>query len=241
MILSGHQPCYLPGLQFFNKVMHSDAFMYVPHCQYQAKSWHSHNYICTSKLIVPTHSTLGNSLFEVTIDYSETWQRKHLRAIELAYSKTPFFKQYYEELSLLLNNKYGSLAELNIALTDWLAEELNCGPYDKCFYTQTPDLAQYADPVDMLIAMCKSVGCDEYLSNQGAKVYITPAAEARMGEAGIRHRWLKFTDPDYGQGSVDINGERLVDVNGGRFSGLDILFTRGPGAAKIIKEAGSIA
>ena len=48
-ILSGHQPIAL-----------SRQFVFVPHCDYQPKSWHSHNYIRgTAKplnLSVPVHA-----------------------------------------------------------------------------------------------------------------------------------------------------------------------------------------
>lgn len=228
MILSGHQPCYLPGLQFFNKVMHSDAFIYVPHCQYLAGSWHSHNFICTGKLTVPVHATLGQSIQEVTIDYTKTWQRKHLHAVELAYSKTPFFGQYHEELRWILNTRHSNLAHLNIALTEWLAEELDCGPYDKLFYTHR---THSTDPIDMIIEMCKSVDADTYLSNGGAVAYIGPDQEKRMLDAGIIHRWQWWNPPEYGQEHKHNNGWLSV---------LDILFHKGPEAIPIIRDSGGI-
>ena len=45
VILSGHQPVYLPGIVVLTKIALSDACMLVGHCQFQNKSWHSRNYI----------------------------------------------------------------------------------------------------------------------------------------------------------------------------------------------------
>src|SRR5271154_425751 len=106
MILSGHQPCYLPGIQLFCKMMHSDAFMHVPHSQYVHGSWHSHNFIRTGRLVVPTHSTLGESIAATKIDNSKHWQRKHLRAIELAYGNQPYFKRYFRDLEEIITHPF---------------------------------------------------------------------------------------------------------------------------------------
>lgn len=233
MILCGHQPSYLPGLQFFSKVMHSDAFMYVPHCQYVAGSWHTHNFIRTGRITVPVHATLGDSLNEVKIDYTKNWQRKHLRAIEMAYVGSDFFRTYYNDLHSIINFKYPNLAKLNIALIDYLTQALGCGKFDKCFYTSSNGShLNNSNPIDMIVSMCKQVNCDTYLSNEGSHAYIDNMAEKRMADSGITHRWFTFTDPDYGQGENSPNERRL--------SVLDILFTQGPRAAPMIYAAGGI-
>ena len=45
MILSGHQPVFLPGIILFNKMALSDQFMYVGHVQFSPKSWQQRNRI----------------------------------------------------------------------------------------------------------------------------------------------------------------------------------------------------
>ena len=45
MILSGHQPVYLPGIILFSKMALSDQFMYVGHVQFSPKSWQQRNRI----------------------------------------------------------------------------------------------------------------------------------------------------------------------------------------------------
>jgi hypothetical protein len=233
MILSGHQPCYLPGLQFFSKVMHSDAFMHVPHCQYLAGSWHSHNFIHSGKLVVPIHATLGQAIDEVKVDYSQSWRRKHCRAIELTYSKFPYFAEHWPDIQWFIEEPWDSLALLNMNLTEYLMEALGCGRFRTKIYTSRyyESIFRAEDPIDMLIAMCKAVGCDTYLSNEGAHAYIDNVAEKRMADAGITHRWFTFVHPYYGQD---------IAPNQGRLSVVDLLFTQGPEAAKIIKAAGSI-
>ena len=234
MILSGHQPGYLPGLQLFNKIMLSDAFMYVPHCQYQAKSWHSHNYIRTGKLIVPVHSTLGDAICDVKINYSTPWRRKTLRSIEMAYGRSPYFGDFFPDIKFVIENQWASLATLNMNLMDYLMGWLNCDKFSKCIYSSLNRGRRGwpKDPIQMIIDMCRSVDCDTYLSNKGAEAYIGPAEEARMAAQGITHLWQDWQDPDYGQPRI---------VNDGRLSVLDALFTLGPKAYSTIFGAGAVA
>ena len=231
MILSGHQPCYLPGLQLFNKIMHSDAFMYVPHCQFQKGSWHHHNFIRTGRLTVPVKATLGQAIDEVSIDQTKEWQRKHIRSIELAYRNYPFFDDYFPIIKCVLGTTNRSLSRLNLnimhSLTWWLCRG---GPVQ--YSTGNAEIRAIKDPIDMIIAMCKHVGADSYLSNEGARAYIGPAEEARMADAGITHKWQRFTHPDYGQD---------LAINNGRLSVIDLLFAKGPEARDIIYNAGGVA
>ena len=232
MILSGHQPCYLPGLQLFNKIMHSDAFMYVPHCQFQKGSWHHMNYIKSGKLTVPVNATLGQSISEVQIDQTKVWQRKHVKTIEQAYRKYPFFDDYFPDIKYGIENYSHrlSLVDLNVCLMNWLTTWLKTDfrPLSTEF---NAEIRAIEDPVDMIIAMCKYLDCDEYLSNEGARAYIGPEEEKRMADAGITHWWQKFTHPDYGQD---------VSRNNGWLSVIDLLFTKGKDSRDIIYNAGGI-
>ena len=236
MILSGHQPCYLPGIQLINKIMLSDAFMHVGHCQYQKRSWHSHNFIRTGELIVPVRATLGQSVDEVEIDYSKNWQRKHLERIKHAYGderKFPFFEYIYPFLADIIWCNHGTLGELNKSLLYWILQKLEINTW--IFDSRNHQIE--GSKCDMLISMCKAVGADEYLSNEGSRWrqgndgYITAAEEDRMAAAGIKHRWQKFTHPIYGQDAR---------VNFGRLSVIDLLFRHGPASAEIIRRAGHV-
>jgi len=83
MILSGHQPVYLPGIILFNKIALSDAFMFVGHCQYTQKSWQTRNRIRLGEgehwLSVPVMKfrALGQSINDTEI-LDEHWKKKHL-------------------------------------------------------------------------------------------------------------------------------------------------------------------
>src|SRR5512141_290320 len=102
-LLSGHQPVYLPGIILFNKIALSDAFMFVGHCQYVKKSWHSRNRIRLGdrelwlSLPVRTAGAFDQPINE-TFLLDGNWKRKHLGSIRQAYGKMPFFDMYFPGL-----------------------------------------------------------------------------------------------------------------------------------------------
>ena len=236
MILSAHQPNYLPGLQLFNKIMLSDAFMHVPHCQFQRRSWHHRNYIDSGLLTVPVTGPYPSAISEVQIDFTKPWQRKHIRAIEIAYGNEPFFDDYFPDIRWAIDCAYDhrDLYSLNRHLMNYLTSWLGCDRFDKITYSSESANAirSIKDPVDMIIKMCQLVGADTYLSNGGASAYIGPEEEKRMADAGITHKWQMFDHPDYGQSK---------DINGGMLSVIDLLFAKGPEAHDIVHNAGTIA
>jgi hypothetical protein len=224
VILSGHQPVYLPGIVVLTKIALSDAFMFVGHCQFQNKSWHSRNYIRGPHgallLTVPVEKHMGQSIDQTKI-LAGSWRRKHLESIRLAYQKRPFFDAYFPELEKTINADWGSLGCLNACLIakfcEWLGIEtkycLNAGVE--------------GHKTDMLISMCKSASADQYLSSPG-ETYVD---QKQMASAGIKHFFLKFEHPIYDQGPRDFIENLSV---------IDLLFNVGPDAGKLVKEAGHV-
>jgi hypothetical protein len=229
MILSGHQPVYMPGIIFFNKMALSDMFMYVGHLQFSPKSWQQRNRIFLNGkehlLSVPVLKAdrFGQKIDEVNLDEAP-WKKKHLGSIKQAYIKRPYFNKYYPELESVLSKKYESLGSLNRAIIKlimgWL--EINTPIVESYDYPQIK-----GSKTEMLIQMCQSVGATHYLSNEGSRVYVN---EQMMATFGIQHCWQNFTHPNYEQGHPFLPN----------LSALDIIFNLGPHAGLIVKSAGSI-
>ena len=194
MVLSGHQPCYLPSLQLFAKIRASDLFIHCGHLQFEHGSWHNRNYILLGgkrhRLTIPIQRPHLKPISETWFG-DQTWKKKHLKTIELAYGKAPFFKAYYPVLKEIIYSHPHSLERLNIELSNELANWLGVT-------TPMVDGGKWkfsGDAVDMIIQMCHEVGADAYLSNAGSKAYIFGAEEERMLKAGVRPEWLVFVDP----------------------------------------------
>ena len=229
MILSGHQPVYLPGIILFNKMALSDVFMYVGHVQFSPKSWQQRNCIAlnglTHVLSVPVRKAdrFGQAIDEVEI-LEDGWRRKHLGSIRQAYGKRPYFTRYFPELEATLSRPHASLGMLNRALIalirDWLGITT---PIVESHDFQGIDGAK----TEMLMQMCRAVGADHYLSNEGSRVYVD---EAAMADAGLQHCWQVFSHPAYPQG-------RAFQPD---CSAIDLVFNLGPEAGALVRAAGRI-
>ncbi len=238
MILSGHQPCYLPSLGLFAKMAKSDMFMHCGHLQFQRKSWHHRNYILLNgkrKLLsIPVHDSFPMPIRDVW--FEDHWKKDHLETIALAYGDAPYFEDYYPTLKVIICDHPHSLEQLNVDLTITIARWLD-------ITTSIRDSAYWhfnGDAIDMIIQMCRAVDADRYLSNEGARLvehyagpemgeplgkpvrvtgYLSPTEEKRLQDAGIWHQWMTWKDPD--------NPEPL--------SAIHHLFLRGPDAAELVR------
>jgi hypothetical protein len=110
MILTAHQPVYLPWIGLFHKIALSDLFCYFDIVQYQRKDYNNRNKIKTSNrelwLSVPVESKnhLEKNVSEILI-VQDNWVKKHIKSIELNYKKTFFFDKYFPSLKTILINE----------------------------------------------------------------------------------------------------------------------------------------
>ena len=113
---------YLPTLEYFAFIAKSEVF-FLEGCEtFQKQSYRNRAYILTAggvqSLILPTrHDTQRCCIRDVRIDYKDHWQLKHWRAIETAYSGTPYFLYYKDFLYPFFEKKYDFLFDYNTELT----------------------------------------------------------------------------------------------------------------------------
>jgi len=227
MLLSGHQPVYLPGIIFFNKIAISDAFMFVGHCQNVAGAWHTRNKVRVGKhpffLSIPIkrNSRFGQSINDAEIAHTH-WKRKHLRTMEHTYSKRPFFHVFFPELHALIMQDLPTLGDLDIAIIQLILKWLD-------IKTPILDSRNYTiegHKTDMIISMCRVSGADSFICNEGSRVYLE---EERVALEGIQHYWQVFNHPVYEQGKPFIANLSIVDL----------LFNMGESASRqIVRNCG---
>lgn len=89
MILSAHQPAYLPWLGYFDKITEADIFVFLDTVQYEKNSFINRNKIKTPQgpqwLTIPVKSKghITATLRETLVDDSKPWRSKHLKSIEM--------------------------------------------------------------------------------------------------------------------------------------------------------------
>lgn len=104
MIVTAHQPDYLPWLGYFDKIKRSDIYVFLDIVQYEKNSFTNRNKIKTANgpvwLSIPVIKTnhFEMKMKDKLIDKNYDWQQKHLNAIYLAYKKAAYFERKHSSM-----------------------------------------------------------------------------------------------------------------------------------------------
>lgn len=114
---------YLPCIEYFVHLLHSDTVYLEAHENFQKQSYRNRCVILTANkidtLTVPVLKSNSKQLIrEVEIDYSQPWQKIHWKAIQSAYGKAPYYEYFSEYFEGIYDKKPRFLWDLNMeALT----------------------------------------------------------------------------------------------------------------------------
>lgn len=198
MILSGHQPNYLPYPGLIGKILHSDKFIYVSNVQLEKKSWQNRNRLKGANgeivLSVPvlTKGKFNQKISETQINNGENWRQKHFGTISLNYKKAPYYKDYIDFFEDLYSKEWTSLNDLDIYIMNYVLHELNIKT--EIFYDTDFDFKGSNN--DLLVEMTKALNCDTYLSNKGSENYVDISA---FTQNGLNHQYLDYKNVTYKQ------------------------------------------
>ena len=109
---------YLPSLEFFAAVAESDELLIFPKDQYQRQSYLNRTQIrLANKVETLSVPIIGRRprlpLDLIRIDSSQKWQAIHLRGIQSAYGKAPFFEFFFPYIKDIIESEEESLFVLN--------------------------------------------------------------------------------------------------------------------------------
>jgi hypothetical protein len=224
MILTGHQPVYLPWLGLFHKIALADLYCYFDIAQYQTKDYNNRNRIKTHGgdiwLSVPVESKnhFEKRVGEIRVVQSG-WQRKHLKTIQIAYQKAPFFPQYMPRLEALISShSAATLGELNLEMLRF---------FMSCLDIHTPivkasDYQFEGAKSDLVLDMCIKLGADVYIFGAQGQNY---ADVDKFRSRGVEPRFQQYKHPSYRQ----LYGDFVPYM-----SVIDLLFNEGPASREII-------
>lgn len=229
MILSVHQPQYLPWLGYFDKICKSDAFIFLDCVQYKHREFQNRNKIrlqdgwiwLTVPVVYKGHSREG--LGQILIDNGPDWQRKHWGSLKSAYSSAPFFKEHSAFFEGVYSKKWERLADLNIHTIKYILEYLKI---DTPLYYES-QIGTSLEATDRILELCKKVGADTYLSGSGGKGYLE---EEKFERSGIKLEYQHFVHPCYRQQFMKDSDNFMPYM-----SIIDLLFNEGPESINILK------
>jgi hypothetical protein len=233
IMLTAHQPQYLPYMGFFNKVMLADKFVFLDHVQFRKNGWQNRNRIRTKHgwiwLTIPilTKGKFSQRIYYVKINNSVNWRSKHWKSIYYNYQHAPYFSEYKDFFESVYSTNWETLWDLNIFTTMFLFDALNI----KVQMFSSSSFTFVGKKTDLLIEMCLKLGADTYLSGcgPGAKTYVDLE---KFMQNSLRHKFQYFTSPTYVQ---------QYDSFVPNLSVIDLLFNYGKEKSReIIRHSGDI-
>jgi len=211
MIVSVHQPQYLPWPGYWDKMARSDVFVLLDNVQYKKNEWQNRNRIKSAEgwqwITVPVRYSFGQKINEVDIDNRSSWRRKHDNAIRLCYARSPHFDDYEETLLGPLARNCEKLLDLNVRCIHVMKEILGIGT-ELVLASEIGQLP--SEPTDRLVAVCRELGADTYLSGSGARAYLDAG---KFEREGLEVMFQDYVPPTYPQlFGTFIEGLSAVDI-----------------------------
>lgn len=231
VILTAHQPVYLPWLGLFHKISLSDKFVYFDGVQYQTKDWNNRNRIKTANgdiwLTVPVlnknHFQL--KLKDVLINNELPWGKKHFKSIYIAYKKARYFDRYIDFFEDVYKRHWDKLSDLNEYM---LRHFLNIlGIHIPIYKLSDYDFESKRSA--LVLDMCKQMNADLYIFGINGKDYADVEA---FNRENIRVYFQEYKHPIYTQ----LHNAEFSPY----LSVIDLLFNHGDESLNII-QSGNIS
>ena len=115
---------YLPPIAYVAKALQYTELLIESKETFPKQTYRNRAEIMTAggvrTLTVPVIRDNHSRTEEVGIDYKERWNIIHLRTLAAAYSASPYYLYYKDDLEALLTKRYEKLMELNEAMLKWI-------------------------------------------------------------------------------------------------------------------------
>lgn len=219
------QPSYIPWRGYFDQIRRADLFIFYDDVQYDKHGWRNRNQIKTAQgkqwLTIPVYAkgvTNGVPIKDVKIDWSKPWAKNHLKSLAVAYSRTPYFKEYLPLLESFYSRRDETLADFTIETSIALAHEL--GLTSTRFMRSSAMTGLEGQKTDRVLSILKQVGATYYICGPKASSYMEPD---KFEQAGIPFEYMQYNYSEYPQ--LHPPYDPYVSI-------LDLLFMTGKDAIK---------
>ena len=230
MLLTAHQPNYLPYPGFFQQIAAADEILVVDTTQFVKRGpfgWIHRNKIRTPNgpiwltLPVLSKGRYDQAIHEVELDPRRDWAKKHWKSLEWNYRQAPFWEKYSPGLKEIYERPFTHLSPLTTAIIRWLIDALEL---ERPVHIAS-ELSASGKSTEYILAFCQELGADAFLSGTHGRDYLTVE---RFPECGIDLHFQEYTPPVYAP-----PGEEPIE----NLSILDQLFWTGDACVEWVHEA----
>lgn len=230
MVLTAHQPSYLPWLGLLHKISLADMYVIYDDVQYKPKHTDNRNRIKTTNgvqwLTVPCYHKdhFNMRICDVQI-IDGNWRRKHWRALELAYHKAPYWADHAEYFQSVYERPWRKLVDLNEEILSYLMRVFGISPSMGIYHGSIMRLK--GTRADRVLYMCKRLCADVYIFGANGRKYLTEDDTAAFAAAGVRVVFQDYRHPGY----IQLHGPFVSHL-----SAIDLLFNEGARSLDILLD-----
>ncbi len=226
MILTAHQPAYIPWLGLFHKIALSDYYVFMDNVKFSKSDFSNRNKIIkkvnndSQWLTIPLQRGGSDNIkFNlISIDNSQNWNKKHLEKMKENYGETPFFEKYFFPIEEILSFPHKLLNDLTYSILILLLDFLEI---KKDIY-KSSKLDIYSEGNNYLIDLCKELDANTYIFGEKGKEY---ANIELFKSREIKVYFQNYNHPVYNQ-----NNDSFIP----KMSVIDLLFNEGPNSYDIL-------
>jgi len=218
------QSNYIPWRGYFDFIDDVDLFIFYDDVNYSHRTWRNRNKVKTATglvwLSVPVIHGRDTLIQEARISYEGRWIDKHVRQLSFAYREAPFLQPCLAEFVALLERRFETISQLNVAVCRWLMGKLGIATRTM----MSSEVKATGDKYDRPIRILREVGATAYVSGPTARPY-TDVDKFRAAGIGLEFK-------SYGYGEYP----QLHGAFASAVSVLDLLFNTGPCAREHLKS-----
>jgi hypothetical protein len=223
MLITIHQPQYLPWLGYLDKIDKADVFVILDNVQFKKNEWQNRNRIKTAQghqwITVPVLYRFPEKINEVRINNKANWGRKHLQALITNYSKSTYFDNYRSFFEDIFSRSWDRLVDINIEIIRFLISALDLNTK----LVIASDLKLREEPTERLVDICKMLDGNRYLAGKDGNKYMNLEL---FEQEGIDVIFQDFKHPVYHQLFGDFEP---------CMSAIDLLFNCGDNSLEILR------
>jgi hypothetical protein len=229
MIVTIHQPDFMPYLGFFHKMALADKMVLLDTVQFKKNNFQNRNRINIAGnpawLSLPIEkSPLSTKIKDIRINTKVLNSEKHLKTISQNYSKYPYFTELFAFIERIYLNKHQFLSAFNTEFLFGIRDLL--GIKTEILLASELGLSgKMNGGTGVTLEISELLDADIYISGSGGKDYMKTE---EFEKKDIRVYFQEYKHPEYTQ----LNTKQFVPY----LSIIDLYFNCGPESLKILMQ-----
>jgi hypothetical protein len=225
------QPHYMPSCDYLRKMASADLFVFLNNVQFEKNDFQNRNRVRNSEswqwITVPVAHHFPSKICDTEVDFTHSWQKDHMHALDACYGTAPFYKQYSPLFAEFFCAPASKIDRIAIDSVRLLAGILGIST-ESVF---SSDYKFKDDKTARLINVCRHFKATTYVAYAAEKEHTNASL---MKEAGIDVEFLDAAPIVYPQHWSKSASEFIPGL-----SAIDIIFNCGERSLNVLRGIGA--